>query len=207
VAVVHGHELMLLGIKEAVERAGVGRVVLERERVEGLVAALPMEGVQVLLLHAGLGLQVVLHAVQMVQRRWPGTAVLLLGEWTDVLVGRTLDVEVNGLLHNATRTAELVKAVTVVAHGGLYLNKPMRSRIKGTRKDPAKLKGPIKLTPAEEELLRAICRMDQPTYMAIAEEFQKSVRTVETHRDNLFRKFKVNTRGKLKDQAREQGFL
>jgi DNA-binding NarL/FixJ family response regulator len=206
-AIVHAHEGMRFGIKTWLEQAGVAKVVLEQDCPKGLLNALPPAGVQVLLLYVGLSLHLALEAVEAVRRRFAGTAVLLVGEWTEPMIGRTLDVEVQGLLHSATRMEEFTKAVLVTGNNGVYFNLPMRMRRKMERKHPAEGKGPLKLTAKEQKVLTMIGRADEPTYKVIAEELHKSLRTVESHRDNLFRKFEVHSRGKLKDAARDAGML
>lgn len=206
-AIVHAHEGMRFGIKTWLEQAGVAKVVLEQECPKGLLAALSPGGVQVLLLFVDHTLQLALDTAAAVRRRFAGTAVLLVAEWTEPLLGRTLAVEVQGLLHSATRLEEIAKAVVVSGNDGVYVNVPMRLRRKMERSPKKEHPGTVKLTQKELELLALICRADEPTYVQIAVELNRSVRTVESHRDNLFAKFKVNTRGQLKDAARAQGLL
>lgn len=205
-AIVHAHELMRMGIKAWCEQAGL-KVVLEQECPKGLLKALPPEGVHVLLLYVGITLQLALDTADAVRRRYAHTAVLLVGEWTEGMVERTVEVEVQGLLDTNMRTEELARAVQVAAHGGMHLNKPTRQRLNIVTQEPAKRKGSIQLTGREEKILAMMSREDQPTYQKIADELHRKLRTVWFHRDNLFLKFGVHTRGQLKDAAREKGFL
>jgi DNA-binding NarL/FixJ family response regulator len=204
---VHAQESVRFGIKCWLEQAGVAKVVLEMDGPLGLLAAMPPEGVQVLLLHVGLTLQLALDTVQAVQRRFAGTAVLLVGEWTGPMVGRAVEVDLHGLLHSAGRLVEVEQAVRVAAQGSLHLNPLMREQLRGRRRPAAKAAAPITLTTMQAKVLRLVCRADELTYAQIAGELQLGVRTVHSHRDNLFKRFGVNTRGKLKAKAQSLGML
>lgn len=205
-AIVHAQEGMRFGLKTWLEQEGVAKVVLEQACPKGLLAALAPGGVQVVLLFADHTLQLALDTAVAVRRKFAGTAVLLVAEWTELLLGRTLAVEVQGLLYGTSGLEEFAKAVVVSGNNGSYDNVPMRIRRRLERGRKKGYDGP-KLTVTELVMLALICREDEPTYGQIAVKQNRSVRTVESHRDSLFLKFKVNTRGQLKDAAREYGLL
>ena len=206
-AIVHAHEGMRFGIRTWLEQAGVAQVVLEQSCPKGLLSALPTAGVQVLLLHVGVALQLALDTALAVRRHHAGTGLLLVGEWTETMLGRAAEVDPHGLLYPAVPLAELEQAVRVAAQGGLHANALMRGRMRPRRREAARPAGPIAITAAQERVLRLICRADQPTYARIAAELQCGLRTVHTHRNELFKRFGVNTRGKLKDKALASGML
>lgn len=203
VAIVHAHELVRVGLRTVLEHSGIARVVLERQDTGGLHAALPPEGVQVVLLYMGTAVHLVLDAITGLLHKHPGTGVLILGELTPVLVRRAIGAHVGGLLHNAVPAEELLKGVAVVAQGGLYMNGLMREHLLARQQRSAKPE--VALSPMQWRVLRMLCRPIHLTRLQMAKELGISRRTVDTHVEVLFRKFKVRKRHELVQQAIAQG--
>jgi|GEM_PF-5850444 len=206
-AVVHAHEGMRFGIKTWLEQTGVAKVVLEQECPKGLLKALPPEGTRVLLLHVGVALQLALETVEAVRRRFQDTGVLLVGEWTEPMVARAMEVEPHGLLYSAVPLAELEQAVRLAAQGGLHPNALMRAQMRRHARPAARAAARITLTAMQEKVLRLMCRADEPTYREIGAMLDVAECTIVTHKKKLFKLFGVDTRGKLKTKAQALGML
>lgn len=205
VAIVHAHELVRIGLRTVLEHSGTAQVVLERPDTDGLHAALPPEGVHVVLLYIGTAFQLVLDAVYGLRQRQPAIGVLLLGDLTPLTARRAVEARVGGMLHSAATAEELLKGVVVVAHGGLYMNGQLQEEVvAGQRKTP---NAGSFLSPMQRRVLRMLCRAEHLTRHQMAMELGISRRTVDTHMEALFRKLKVRKRHELVHQATVLGLL
>lgn len=205
VAIVHAHELVRIGLRTVLEHSGAAQVVLDRPDAAGLHAALPPEGVQVVVLYIGNAVQLALDAVHGLRQRCPGTGVLLLGDLSPRTARRAVEAYVGGMLHNATTAEELLKGVAVVAQGGLYMNGQMR-QVLLTRQQGAP-EAAVFLSSMQRRVLRLLCRAEHLTRLQMAMELGIGRRTVDTHMESLFRKFKVHKRHELVQRATALGLF
>lgn len=205
VAIVHAHELVRIGLRTILEHSGAAQVVLERPDPKGLHAALPSEGVQVVLLYIGTAVQLALDAVHGLRQRRPGTGVLLLGDLTPLTARRAVEACVGGMLHSAATAEELLRGVAVVAQGGLYMNGQMRELLLARHRKSTK--AAVSLSPMQRRVLRMLCRPEHLTRLQMATELGIGKRTVDTHMESLFRKFKVRKRHELAHRATVLGLF
>jgi len=136
--------------------------------------------------------------------QWPMAGLLVVGELTELLAQGALEHGAHGVVALADGHKQLVHATHCVADGGLYKNSWMERHLLAGRNSRGQRQPTApKLTPKEAEVLRLMARRDSPTYATIAVELGIGERTVHSHRDMLFDKFEVHTRGALVFRARE----
>jgi DNA-binding NarL/FixJ family response regulator len=109
------------------------------------------------------------------------------------------------MLHSTATAEELLKGVAVVAQGGLYMNGQMRELLLARQRRTAK--AAVSLSPMQRRVLRMLCRPKHLTRLQMATELGIGRRTVDTHMESLFRKFKVRKRHELAHQATVLGFI
>jgi two-component system invasion response regulator UvrY len=97
---------------------------------------------------------------------------------------------------------ELIEAITAVSDGELYINQKIAKII---LLNAIKNSTMNSLTQRESQILELLC--SDKTYREIAIELKLSVRTVEVHRENIFRKLDVNNRTSLALKAAELNLL
>lgn len=113
-------------------------------------------------------------------------------------VGRLLRTGVSGYVLKRTASAELVRAIKIVAKGGTYVDPSLAGTL--LTEQPSRTTGEWKkksadLTVRESEVLRLIAR--GYSNKEIATVLQISVKTVETHKANGMTKLGVSSRASL----------
>ena len=124
-------------------------------------------------------------------QRWPGIKTLVLTVHTEeyfivkMILGGT-----RGYLLKSCSPSEIEKAIIAIHTEGYYHSEiTSKDLFESVRQHPVKLSG---FTKREMEVLKYCC-MDM-SYTQIGDKLGISKRSVEGHRDNLFRKLKVNSR-------------
>ncbi|MFT3885493.1 MAG: LuxR C-terminal-related transcriptional regulator [Flavobacteriales bacterium] len=132
--------------------------------------------------------------VQALARVCPGTGIVLLGELTDGLVQQALTRGARGVLHATTTPEEVVCAVRAVHAGGLHTNAWLRRQwqaVQGGRARQQAAQATARPSSREAQVLALACLPEGLTRKAMAQRMGITLRTVEFHLDNLFRKFQV----------------
>lgn len=131
-----------------------------------------------------------LDLVALVHERWPQTAVLVLSmydnpEW----VIQALRAGARGYVTKDEPAAQIMNAIDEVMKGRTYLSAAIATKL-----SQASASG-VLLSPREREILQHIS--EGRTNKDIALTLSLSVRTVETHRQNLKRKLGIEGQSKL----------
>lgn len=112
-------------------------------------------------------------------------------------VQRALQAGARGYVLKDAPAAEILAAIEVVAQGGTYLSTGVSKRLfRGQAPRPM-------LSPRESEILSALGRGESSKQ--IAKALDLSVRTVETHRQNIKRKLDIEGQAELIKYAVEHG--
>lgn len=207
VALIHGYEVLRLGLRTGMEREGLCKVVLDLAEPKGLAAAWPAEGVQVVVLYLCAAMRVSLDVVEWVRAKYPGTGVLVVGELTPALARCAAEAKVRGLLHITTPMDEMIRGVCVVAQGGLYANGAMREQLLELKKRGPASEPEVKLSAMQLKVLRLLCRDQCMSRAEIAEELGIGKRTVDDHIMLLFKKYNVDARQALVLKVLKRGLL
>ena len=134
------------------------------------------------------------EATRRIRAAQPTTKVLGLSMHTGSrTVASMLEAGATGYLSKFCRADELARAIRVVGRGGRYLGEqilPALLDIRPVRDAGTKGEDPPSLTPRQRGVLRLLAA--GRTTKEIAEELDIGIRTVETHRRNISRRFDVH---------------
>jgi two-component system response regulator NreC len=145
-----------------------------------------------------------LEVLHRICAQYPEINVLFLTVHEDTgLLKESLRAGAAGFIPKRAVETELVQAIRQVARGERYVHPSMtlallEEKAPTTKKDPE-----ITLTTREIDVLRLISR--GYTNRQIAEEFNLSIRTVESYRANLMNKLGLHSRVDLVKFASEKG--
>ena len=140
----------------------------------------------------------------------PEVKILTLTRHTDdAYLQEMLQAGVSGYVLKQSAPDELVRAVRAVAKGDKYLDPAIASKVfDNYTQNRSKLRGEIhgvKLTVREAETLRLIAL--GYSNKEIAEQFDLSVKTVESHKANAQKKLDINSRKEIISYAILQGWM
>lgn len=181
ILLVDDHPLVREGLRARLQAEGGYEVVAEAGDAESAMQALVREQPELVVMDVGLkqgnGIEL---AAQMLARR-PELHLLMFSMYDNPeYVQRALQAGARGYVLKDASAGEILVAIEAVRAGGTFLS-PGVSR----RMFRAQAPRPI-LTPRESEILSALARGE--TSKQIARALDLSVRTVETHRQNIKRK-------------------
>jgi two-component system nitrate/nitrite response regulator NarL len=205
---VHPQELVRAGLRTLLEGDGRYTILVEVEK-PGELAAAWVPGMDVVVLHLATPMQPLLETLSWVRLK-KQAGVVVLGPLTEVLAQRLVQVGAQALLPCGVCAAELRQAIDVVARGGLLGNAWTMGALRGTngrRAGARPMPADLEPTKAEMAVLRLMADPRHLTLRQIAAQLGVGVRTVETHRDALHKKFKVNRRADLVEKARAYGMV
>ncbi len=128
------------------------------------------------------------------QQRLRVALIILTGDAEEGLLQEALNLGVKGYLLKETAVTDLLQAVRRVAGGDCYISPALSGAL--VRRNAARETlheekvGLAALTPTERQILKLIA--EDRTSKEIAELLACSVRTVETHRQNISRKLELS---------------
>jgi DNA-binding NarL/FixJ family response regulator len=128
------------------------------------------------------------------RQRLPVALVMLTMDAEEALLNEALNLGVKGYLLKETAVADLLQAIHQVAAGDGYLSPALSGAL--LRRNAARevlqeqKRGLAALTPTERQILKLVA--EDRTSKEIAELLECSVRTVETHRQNISHKLELS---------------
>lgn len=134
----------------------------------------------------------------MLLRRAPQLAVLMLSMYDSVeYAQRSMQVGARGYVLKDAPSSEILSAMRTVAAGGTYLSSSIAQRM-------FRVPTPRnQLSTREQDILACLARGQSSKQ--IAKALQLSVRTIESHRQNIRRKLDLETQADLIKYAVEHG--
>jgi two-component system response regulator NreC len=137
------------------------------------------------------------------------TKVLVLTAYDEVgYLRQLLQAGASGYVLKRAAAEDLVKAIRVVASGGVYLDPTLAGKVVGGYVGRKKLRGAlqgVELSGREEEVLRLVAW--GYTNKEVAGYLNISVKTVETHKTNLMEKLDLGGRSDIVRYALRRGWL
>jgi DNA-binding NarL/FixJ family response regulator len=137
------------------------------------------------------------------------TKVLVLTAYDEVgYLRQLLQAGASGYVLKRAAAEDLVKAIRVVASGGVYLDPTLAGKVVGGYVGRKKLRGAlqgVELSGREEEVLRLVAW--GYTNKEVAGYLNISVKTVETHKTNLMEKLELSGRSDIVRYALRRGWL
>ena len=151
-----------------------------------------------------------LKASAKLNRILPETKILTLTRHTDeTYLQELLEAGVAGYILKQSASDNLLRAIRAVAGGDNYLDPTMTGKVFNTYTETrGKLRGDTrgaKLTGRESEILRLIAL--GYSNQEIAEQFDLSVKTVESHKANARQKLNLTSRKEIISYAILQGWM
>lgn len=132
-----------------------------------------------------------LEVTNAIKAHYPSIKIIILSVHDDDnFIAELILSGAHGYLVKNSDPQEVHDAIVAVHTQGSYINKrsltALQKRASGNKGDKAKLDGNIQLTKREVEILRLVCQ--EFTTEEIAEKLFISVKTVNSHRNNLLQK-------------------
>jgi DNA-binding NarL/FixJ family response regulator len=148
-----------------------------------------------------------IEATRKLKEAFPAIKVLALSAYEDrIYIRRMMEAGATGFVLKRSASAELLRALRLVASGALYLDSEAARRMEGLMGTPAaKATKAPDLTPRETEVLRLIAWGF--SNKEIAARLGITVKTVETHRARSMEKLDLQGRAAIVRLAIEKGWL
>jgi DNA-binding NarL/FixJ family response regulator len=136
-----------------------------------------------------------LQLARLVSTQYPRVGLIILTmDAEEALLNEALSLGIRGYLLKESAVADLLQAVHHVAAGDCYISPALSGALvrRSTRREALQEQktGLRALTPSERKILRLIA--EDRTSKEIADLLQCSVRTVETHRQNISQKLELS---------------
>ena len=198
ILLVDDHPLVREGLRARLQAEGGYAVTAEAGAAESAMQALLREQPDLVLMDVGLkgsdanGIELAARMLECC----PGLHVLMFSMYDNPeYVQRALQAGARGYVLKDASADELLAAIEAVRAGGTFLSPGVTRRL-----FRAQAPKPI-LTPRESEILSALARGESSKQ--IARTLDLSVRTVESHRQNIKRKLELDTPAELMRYALE----
>ena len=187
---VDDHPLVREGVRSRLQDEPRYLVVGEAGSAEEAMIMLIATQPQVVLLDVGLKGHNGIQLAQLMLERSPDLRVLMYSMYDNPeYVQRALQAGASGYVLKDAPAGEIVAAIDAVAAGGTFLSPGVSKRMFRSQQPR-----PI-LSPRESEILSALGRGESSKQ--IAKALDLSVRTVETHRQNIKRKLELEGQAEL----------
>lgn len=145
----------------------------------------------------------------LIMRVCKNVKVLALSAFDDkTYLRQSLEAGASGYMLKQAAADELIKAIRIVASGGVYLDPSMAGKIVDGFIGRGKLRGAKQnstLSEREKEVLRKVAL--GYTNKEIAADLDISVKTVETHKTHIMEKLSLKSRADMVRYALHQGWL
>jgi len=188
IAVVDDHDLFREGLKLVLNQIRGFHVVYDTSNGNQFLETLEQMPIDIVLMDIEMpvmgGEEVTLKAL----RRKPGLSIIALSMFSDTgHYTQMIQAGVKGFVLKKANKAELEQAILAVHQGGNYFSLEILQKmaIRCTGQIPER----DQLTTRETEIIAMIC--EGLTSQEISERLFISVKTVETHRSNIFQKVGV----------------
>lgn len=179
VLVVDDHDVVRLGVRHLLGERGTVR---EAGDVSTALALLAQQRAELLLLDLSLGEDFGLTALPRLKAASPGMRVIVLTSLAeDLYAERALKAGADGFVSKSALGSTLLEAVDTVLAGRVYVSPAMGDIL--LRRLTAGPEARPDLSPREIEVLRLVAT--GRTTREIAETLNRSVKTVETHKQAL----------------------
>lgn len=197
VLVVEDHDIVRLGVRHLLAAEPGLAVAGEVASLRDALAWLQREPCDLLLLDLNLGDEFSLSSVPRLRETRPGMKIIVLTSLDEKLYAeRALRAGVDGYVMKTALADTLLAAVRSVLAGQVWLSEALKSsmllRLSGRAGD-----APVRpeLSPREEEVLRLVAA--GKTTREIADTLNRSVKTIETHKQALKTKLGADSPAQL----------
>lgn len=180
------HPVIIDGIKQMLEEEKDIQVIATAVNGNELMKILATEETDVILMDVNMPEMSGIEATQQIKHKYPEVKVLSFSQYAEKrFVKQMLKNGADGYLLKNAMVSEIVKAITIVFSGGIYLSEELPNFFADKPKRKSRELFP-ELSQRELDVLKLIC--DEQSTNEIAELLFISKSTVETHRANLLLK-------------------
>ncbi len=211
VALVDDHEMLRSGLAGLINTFPDFKVISEAGHGKEFIDNLNREELpDIVLLDITMPVMDGYETALWIKNELPNTKILVLSMLSnDMAIIRMLRNGVKGYILKESKPAILKQAMESIIKNDFYVNELVKDKLVNyiTNDQDADLNTTklLNITESEVQFLQWLC-MDK-SYKEIAKEMFISVRTIDTHRDNLFRKLEINTRVGLIVFAMKHGIV
>lgn len=193
VLVVDDHDVVRLGVRHLL---GARAAVREAADVAGALALLAREAADLLLLDLSLGDDFGLTALPRLKAACPGMRVLVLSSLAeDLYAERALKAGADGFVSKSALASTLLAAVDQVLAGRVHVSAAVGDLLLRRLTSAPGAGARPELSPREIEVLRLVA--GGRTTREIADTLNRSVKTVETHKQALKAKLGADSPAQL----------
>lgn len=212
VVVAEDHNLVRRGIIHLLSRFDEMKVVGEAEDGQGVVDQVITQEPDVVLMDVSMPILNGLEATRIIKRRAPRTRIIALTAFDDErTILQILQSGAEGYLLKTTSPEELRQAINTVVQGRTYFSSVVKKVIGTTlpgKIHDQKINADLsedRLTSREREILQLIA--EGKSHQQIANLLHISIRTVDTHRNNILKKLDLHDTVGLVLYAVKKGIL
>lgn len=212
VVVAEDHNLVRLGIVHVLSHFDEIKIIGEAENGRVAVEQAAEKDPDVILMDVGMPLLNGLEATRAIKKRYPRTKVIALTGYDDErTIIQILQSGAEGYLLKTANSQELRHAIKAVAEGGTYFTALVKEVTRGNSPEAIRAQGGVllasedRLTTREREILQLVA--EGKSHQQIAEILHISIRTVDTHRNNILRKLDLHDTASLVLYAVKKGIV
>ncbi|WP_118976217.1 response regulator [Taibaiella koreensis] len=201
IMIVDDHPMIIDGLKNMLRGYRHIRLIGAFNDGASLMADLPLQQPDVLLLDIQLPGTPGDELVPLILQQYPGIAVLALTNFNSTLyVNTMLRQGAKGYLLKTTRQPTLIHAIETVSQGGTYIEPALQDKLQQEQPQRHKhIYARLSLTIREKEILRLLAA--GKSNQEIADSLFLGYNTVRNYRARIFTKLEVGSIGELVKKA------
>jgi DNA-binding NarL/FixJ family response regulator len=209
IIILDDHDLFRLGIRSALQSTCPDvRIMGEANNGRELLRLLETETPDIVLLDIILPDISGIEIAQYLRQERPYIKILAISsENTEETLFSLLDIGINGFVSKRSGCAEVItRAIHAIAHGGEYFGLDTASIISDIYRSKREHKTvPIEFTKREIEIIQ-LCHIGMNA-KEIADKLYISIRTVHTHKQNIFAKLGINNQMEMVHYALQHSII
>lgn len=190
ILLVDDHPLVREGVRTLIQGQAGHEVVGEAPDADTALQLVAALHPQLVLTDIGMKHTNGITLTAQIRAQWPDTAVIVLSMYGNPeYVHQAMQAGASGYVLKDAPSSDIVEAIAAVAAGGTFLSESVARPVARSH-DPRPL-----LSEREAEILNCLAR--GLSSKQIAADHDLSVRTVETHRQNIRRKLRIEGQAEL----------
>lgn len=202
ILVVDDHPLAREGVSQWINRQPDMLVCAQADSLETASAAIASHQPELLLLDLWLGAGDTLEFIKATRARLPGMAIVVLSQHDETLYAeRSLRAGARGYVMKQEASGEVLNAIRTVMRGDLYLSRRMTPLLLRRLLTADANPGATLASLSDRELHVFQLLGAGLSSRQIADELKLSIKTVETHRENIKHKLGIRNAAELVKQA------
>ncbi len=204
IIIADDHSIIRDGLKAMLEKNAAFEVVGEAANGKELIDLIGKISCDVICTDISMPVMDGVEATKYLTKKFPRIKIICLSMHEQIdYIKKMIDAGAVGYIFKDSSKEELEKAIETVHAGKKYFNQKLFDILLSSEKSHAD--GEIVLSDREKEILKLIS--EEYTNAEIAEKLFLSVRTVDTHRQNLLQKLNVKNTAGLVKYAIKSGLL